>query len=105
MPCYLLRIQCLPHFEAKSSSLPPAPEHATSITYRPGRRKQAHTARIRGTMASLTEPVFLRSSRDSPRVICLQDHAMFWQEGRRVCNGLRHDGQCQYLHMTKVERP
>jgi PAS domain S-box-containing protein len=52
-----------------------------------------HTATVkRGMLApkgshdhSLTEQVFLRSSRDFCRVICLQDHSMFRQEAADVC--------------------
>jgi len=41
-------------------------------------------------MASLlTEPVFLRRSRDFRRVICLQDHSMFRQEAAGVCEQSR----------------
>jgi hypothetical protein len=32
----------------------------------------------------LTEPVFLRSSRNFSRVICLQDHSMYWLEAPHV---------------------
>ena len=43
-------------------------------TYR--QNKPAHTATVRGSLAiSLTEPVFLRASRDSCRVICLPDQS------------------------------
>ena len=47
----------------------------------PHHRKLPDTASIRRTLAiSLTESVFLRSSRNFCRVICLQDHSMFRQE-------------------------
>jgi hypothetical protein len=34
---------------------------------------------------SLTEPVFLRSSRDFCRMIRLEDHSMFQREAARDC--------------------
>ena len=37
-----------------------------------------------GHVDSLIEPVFLRPSR-AFRVICLQDHSVFWQEAELVC--------------------
>ena len=52
--------------------------NTTCVTYRTYRHsKQAETANIRGTSAiSATGPVFLRSSRDSCRVIRPQDRSM-----------------------------
>ena len=52
----------------------------------------AHTAAARKAILphqgcyvdSLIEPVFLRPSR-AFRVICLQDHSVFWQEAALVC--------------------
>jgi hypothetical protein len=58
-----------------------AEANTTCVTYRTYRHsKQAETASIWGTLAiSVTGPVFLRSSRDSCRVIRPQDRSMLWQ--------------------------
>lgn len=64
---------------------------ATYVPYRTYRQsKQVDTASRRWhTATSLAEPVFLRSSSDVFRVICLQDHFMFQREAARVCEQSR----------------
>jgi hypothetical protein len=54
----------------------------------------------------LIDPVFLRSSRDSRRVICLQDHSMFRGEGHvsaiNPTSGVFDDGIGYIRHRCRL---